>query len=179
MPGSTTHDISGALTMPLFGWGTYAVGYVIIGDVKGAAIMGASAAVAHLLGTYYLSPDLDLDSTIYKRWGGIRWVWLPYKNLVKHRSFISHSVVGGLLRPLYFAGVLGIMYLLLAGFSQVTAYLFLDQSLKSIFLHAKEHIVAYPKGYIQFGAGFFIGSASSSWVHCLLDRWWPFRQGRR
>lgn len=179
MPGSRTHDIGGALTAPVFGWGSYAAGYVATGNAREAFLIGATVTAAHLVGTFYLSPDLDLDSTIYKRWGGLRWVWLPYKNLVKHRSSWSHSVVGGLLRPLYFAGVLGIMYLLLAGFSQTIAYLFLDQSLKSIFLHAKAHILEYPKGYIQFGAGFFIGSASSSWVHCLMDRWWPFKQGRR
>jgi uncharacterized metal-binding protein len=179
MPGSRTHDISGALTAPLFGWGSYSSVYMLTRETGEAALVGGVVFVSHLLGTYYMSPDLDLDSTIYRRWGGLRWVWLPYKNLVKHRSSISHTALGGIIRPLYFITVLATMYLLLAGISQVMEYIFLSSWLKSVFMHAKEHIVAYPKGYLLFGASFCIGSASSSWVHCIMDRWWPFRQERR
>ena len=50
-----------------------------------------------------LSPDLDLDSSIYQRWGPLRFLWWPYQKILPHRSVFSHSfVVGPLLRLLYF-----------------------------------------------------------------------------
>ncbi len=50
-----------------------------------------------------ISPDLDLDSSVYRRWGFFRWLWWPYQKLVPHRSWISHSfLLGPLLRVAYF-----------------------------------------------------------------------------
>jgi uncharacterized metal-binding protein len=50
-----------------------------------------------------ISPDLDLNSSVYKRWGLLRWLWWPYQKLVPHRSWISHSfLLGPLLRVTYF-----------------------------------------------------------------------------
>ena len=52
----------------------------------------------------YFSPDLDLPSTSYRRWGPLRYIWLPYQRLVRHRSWISHSLLAGpLIRFAYFA----------------------------------------------------------------------------
>jgi uncharacterized metal-binding protein len=50
-----------------------------------------------------ISPDLDLNSSVYKRWGVFRYLWWPYQRLVPHRSWISHSfLLGPLLRVAYF-----------------------------------------------------------------------------
>lgn len=47
-------------------------------------------------------PDLDLVSRPYKRWGLLRWIWLPYQKALRHRSFLSHGlIVGTTLRLLY------------------------------------------------------------------------------
>ena len=51
-----------------------------------------------------LSPDLDLQSRPYKRWGWLRWIWIPYQKVVRHRSVMSHGlVIGTTLRVLYLA----------------------------------------------------------------------------
>jgi len=55
------------------------------------------------LSTTYLSPDLDMNSKIYQRWGWMRWYWYPYRELVEHRSWISHS--------LFFAATFKLCYL--------------------------------------------------------------------
>jgi uncharacterized metal-binding protein len=65
--------------------------------------LGLIAGAAHYLGGLYLSPDLDLISRPYKRWGFLRWLWLPYQKLIpRHRHWLSHGViVGSALRLVY------------------------------------------------------------------------------
>jgi uncharacterized metal-binding protein len=66
-------------------------------------------AGAYLFSGLFFSPDLDLHSTPYMRWGPLRVLWLPYQAVVRHRSWVSHSfLVGPLVRIVYFT-------LLLAG----------------------------------------------------------------
>ena len=63
-----------------------------------------------------LSPDLDLDSSIYRRWGPLRFLWWPYQKVMPHRSIFSHSfVVGPLIRLLYF-------FVLVYGFWRMGSY---------------------------------------------------------
>ena len=46
--------------------------------------------------------DLDLNSCELRRWGPLKFIWLPYTKLVPHRSLISHGlIVGGVIRALY------------------------------------------------------------------------------
>lgn len=48
------------------------------------------------------SPDLDLHSRPFKRWGWLRWIWLPYQKAMRHRSVFSHGfAIGTLVRVLY------------------------------------------------------------------------------
>jgi len=64
---------------------------------------GATLIVSLLFSGLALSPDLDLDSSVYRRWGPFRWIWWPYQKLVRHRSWISHSfLIAPLLRIAYF-----------------------------------------------------------------------------
>ena len=71
---------------------------------------------AYLASGLLFSPDLDLKSKPYKRWRLLRFIWLPYQNMVPHRSWISHSFFfGPLLRVLYFTGVMALLsFILLA-----------------------------------------------------------------
>jgi uncharacterized metal-binding protein len=48
-------------------------------------------------------PDLDIQSRQYARWGPLRFLWWPYKALLPHRSWLSHSILfGTLIRVAYF-----------------------------------------------------------------------------
>jgi len=76
----------------------------IVGILSGyyfSPVLGLIAASSHLLGGLYLSPDLDLKSLPWKRWGILRFLWLPYQR-IPHRHWLSHApVVGSIGRLLY------------------------------------------------------------------------------
>src|SRR5437870_4743830 len=111
MPSGRTHDL---ITIVTGAAGAPAVLNTHLPD------MGPPNAMV-LLGAYVVSgllfsPDLDLHSTPYRRWRKLRWIWLPYRRLVPHRSWISHSMVfGPLLRVLYFAGAMCLLSLVALG----------------------------------------------------------------
>ncbi len=83
--------------------------------------LGIVAASAHILGGLYLSPDLDLKSIPFKRWGVLRVLWLPYQKLIPcHRHWLSHGViVGSVVRLLYFAALVLPLWVIFPGLQQV------------------------------------------------------------
>lgn len=63
-----------------------------------------TTALSFLVGGFMLGPDLDIRSIQYKRWGPLRWLWLPYQKALRHRSRLSHGpVIGTALRVAYLA----------------------------------------------------------------------------
>lgn len=57
---------------------------------------------AYLFSGLMFGPDLDLNSRPYKRWGWLRWIWIPYQKTLRHRSFWSHGpIIGTTLRVIY------------------------------------------------------------------------------
>ena len=94
MPSGRTHD---RITLWLFP--------AIIGIAAGCTrsfILTTIISVTYLIGGLMLGPDLDIHSVQYKRWGPLRWIWLPYQKAIPHRSHLSHGpVVGTALRVLY------------------------------------------------------------------------------
>ena len=56
----------------------------------------------YLFGALMLGPDLDTRSIHYKRWGVLRWIWIPYRGSLRHRSPVSHwPIVGTVVRVIY------------------------------------------------------------------------------
>lgn len=96
MPGYKTHDKVGfASVIPIAGASLY-FGHTIQTTI--------TLAIGIVVGTYFLSPDLDLHSRIYRRWGLLRWIWIPYQKVIPHRSWVSHSgPISATLRLLYIA----------------------------------------------------------------------------
>jgi uncharacterized metal-binding protein len=70
-----------------------------------------------MFGGLMFGPDLDIHSRQYKRWGWLRWIWIPYRKMMHHRSFLSHGLfVGTLFRVIYLTiwlGALGVSGVLL------------------------------------------------------------------
>lgn len=55
-----------------------------------------------LFGALMLGPDLDTRSIHFKRWGLLRWIWIPYRGSLRHRSPLSHwPLVGTVVRVVY------------------------------------------------------------------------------
>ncbi len=111
MASGRNHDRSILFTSPIVG---------IIG-VSYSIELGIVAASAHLVGGLYLSPDLDLISKPFKRWGVLRVLWLPYQKLIPcHRHWLSHGViVGSVVRLLYLAAFLLPLWFIFPGLQQV------------------------------------------------------------
>lgn len=62
--------------------------------------------VSFLVGTYLLSPDLDLsDSDPSRSWGIARVIWRPYAAVFRHRGWSHTPVVGTLTRVLYLGAI--------------------------------------------------------------------------
>lgn len=50
--------------------------------------------LGYTFATFFLSPDLDIKSKPYKRWGILRLFWWPYKVIFRHRGYSHHPVIG-------------------------------------------------------------------------------------
>jgi uncharacterized metal-binding protein len=86
----------------------------VVGILSGyylSPMLGLIAASSHLLGGLYLSPDLDLKSLPWKRWGILRIIWLPYQRnpssaLLRHAPVLVNGrlvYLGVLLSPVAIA----------------------------------------------------------------------------
>lgn len=51
-------------------------------------------SLAYLFGTFFLSPDLDIKSGPYNRWGMLKVIWVPYQFFFGHRGVLHHPVFG-------------------------------------------------------------------------------------
>jgi len=103
MPSGRTHDSITLWSLPLLAGLTF-------------ARTQSSSLTLFVSGSYLFSglmfgPDLDVYSHQYKRWGLLRWIWLPYRCSMRHRSFWSHGpIVGTVVRVAYlfiWVGLLG------------------------------------------------------------------------
>lgn len=82
---------------------------VIITDMKLFLVLG----VGFYIGTDFITPDLDIESTAIKRWGRLKIIWLPYKWLFKHGQSSHNILYGAIVRVMYFSIIiLGVYYLL-------------------------------------------------------------------
>lgn len=82
---------------------------IFITDLKLYLVLG----VGFYIGTDFITPDLDIESTAIKRWGPLRILWLPYKWLFKHGQSSHNILYGAVVRILYISIIiLGVYYLL-------------------------------------------------------------------
>ena len=96
MSSGKVHDRAILITTPLVAGAVYYF----------APNYAAEIAIAHLLGGLWASPDLDTVSRPYKRWGLLKFYWLPYQKASKHRG-ISHAPIFGTMgRVLYMCPLL-------------------------------------------------------------------------
>jgi uncharacterized metal-binding protein len=62
------------------------------------------------IGTEFVTPDLDINSSAYKRWGRLRILILPYKWLFKHRQSSHNIFYGAVVRILYIGAIIAAFY---------------------------------------------------------------------
>jgi uncharacterized metal-binding protein len=107
MPSGRTHDSITLWCLPplaFLGWGLTRDGLLVL------ILCGC-----FLFSGLMFGPDLDIYSRQYQRWGLLRWVWLPYRRSMSHRSVLSHGmVIGTVLRVAYVATL--IMAVVIVGY---------------------------------------------------------------
>ncbi|WP_099065884.1 metal-binding protein [Nostoc linckia] len=148
MASGKWHDRSIIISSPLSG----GIAYFLTKDWVISSIFTTS----YFLGGMYLSPDLDLRSNVFYRWGFLRWIWKPYQRLIPHRGRfvyrnpLSHApIIGTILR----IGYLAMLCLPLVILSR------LDSSRMVGWIMNNQNIVFTV----------LIGVESSSWIHLVMD----------
>jgi uncharacterized metal-binding protein len=112
MASGRNHDRAIIITTPVI---------LATAAASGHADVGIIATSAYYLAGLYLSPDLDLVSRPYKRWGFLRWLWLPYQRFIpRHRHWLSHGpVIGSAVRLVYLATWLSPLLVLFPGLQRI------------------------------------------------------------
>jgi uncharacterized metal-binding protein len=94
MPSGRTHDSITLWCLPPIAF----VGWQLTRDGTLVLILCGCFLFSGLM----FGPDLDIYSQQYKRWLWLRWVWLPYRRSMSHRSVLSHGmIIGTVLRVAY------------------------------------------------------------------------------
>lgn len=129
-------------------------------------------AGSYLLGTFLVTPDLDLAENRVRakgRWGLMGLFWVPYGLMFSHRG-LSHTWVAGPMTRVAYMGAVGLLLYWLA--RALLGYL-------GIRFELGTHWQAPPGDILwALGLGYYI----SQWLHLVADGVWPdadFRYARR
>ncbi len=123
-------------------------------DIEIGIIGGAAFAV----GGFWLSPDLDIHSRPFKRWGILQVLWWPYQRLIPHRSFLSHGpIVGTSIRIIYLTMISLLIFLLLKILG-LTNTSFSINSIHEVIKQNPKHITSI-----------LLGLECSAWLHLFQD----------
>lgn len=101
MPNGRTHD-----TITLITAGAAFAASEFLGHGHALSVItGATVLFSGLM----FSPDLDLESTPYNRWGPLKILWWPYQKALPHRHILSHGLlIGTVFRLIYFIAAVSI-----------------------------------------------------------------------
>jgi uncharacterized metal-binding protein len=115
MPMGRTHRaINTYLCVPLTGGAIYFAHW--------SPLQAIAFGAGYCFATFFMNPDLDLDSVGYQSWGPLRIIWWPYQKALAHRSYFSHfPVISTLLRIVYLMWFPVLLLLLLGGSVQAVA----------------------------------------------------------
>jgi uncharacterized metal-binding protein len=115
MPSGRRHDSITLWTLPLVAGVTF--------ERTGNGTLTLLLSGGYLFSGLMFGPDLDIYSRQYQRWGPLRWIWLPYRRHLRHRSFWSHGpLVGTAGRVLYLLAWLGLGGVAIALVGAIGAY---------------------------------------------------------
>lgn len=115
-------------------------------------------AVGYVFGTFFLSPDIDIEhSKPSRRWGPFKHAWKPYRKFSRHRGSSHVPFLGSFLRVSYLGALVFLVLLALEiGFSM------------EFNLNKLPHF-AYDWAFFAF-----LGICLAELVHVLVDVLWSF-----
>jgi uncharacterized metal-binding protein len=165
MPNVETHDLINSFAVLPLSVGSYMVLRQQEFDPDTSIAYTALFIAGHLIGTVWMSPDLDIDSAIDDRWGPLFWIWRPYMWAMPHRRVFSHSGVSAILRLLYLYLVLGCGVILLSLVLNAFGIVSERTSLEVIESWLVGVILAHPRITLAFVLGLVV----SDLLHTLVD----------
>jgi len=129
-----------------------------------------SFSVGYVLGTFFLSPDLDLKhSKPSKRWKALKILWRPYQKKSKHRGISHIPLLGTFTRLLYIFLIITALYYLL--------YFFLShywQESTQKISQLNPLILVEELAYKEWTFYALLGLIASEIIHISLDLLWSF-----
>ena len=164
MPSGSTHDRITLWSLPIITGLTAAV------TRSGNLTLLVSGGF--LFSGLMLSPDLDLHSLPFKRWGWLRWIWIPYQKAMHHRSVFSHGpIIGTTLRVLYLASWMALLGLL--GLGVVQLFRDVPWSWQQFSQDVRRSLISYRGEWIALFVGLELGAMShslSDWINSAYKR---------
>ena len=111
MPSGRIHlRIELAALLPTAGAVSWLTFTGVVDAERGAAFLGG-----YLFSSFFLSPDLDLRaSRPMRRWGPLRFLWIPYAAAFRHRRLSHHPLLGPTTRLAYLGAWIALVCWLLA-----------------------------------------------------------------
>lgn len=157
MPSGRTHDRITLWSLPWVG------GLTLLLTHSGELTL--IVAGAFLFSGLMFGPDLDIYSIQYKRWGKLRWIWLPYRMLLRHRSIFSHGlIIGTTLRILYLFSLLVLLSVLAIALAQlVRGFAWNWQQF------AQNSLDLVSRKYLEEAIALFFGLELGAMSHSLSD----------
>jgi uncharacterized metal-binding protein len=157
MPSGRTHDRITLWTLPLVS----GIAYFLTQNGKLALILAGGFLFSGLM----FGPDLDIYSVQYKRWGWFRWIWIPYRSVIRHRSQLSHGlIIGTILRLFYIT----LIILILSGMISAIAYFFGYINLQSV-INSQKPFPVWNQKYTQALLALIIGLELGAMSHSISD----------
>lgn len=165
MPSGRTHDRITLWSLP---W-VAAISFLLTHSSELTLI----AAGAFLFGGLMFGPDLDIYSIQFRRWGKLRFIWLPYQKCLHHRSIFSHGLIlGTMLRLIYLFTWIGFIAVFVVAIAQVIWDF--DWNWHD---YVNEIVKLIVDRYHQEAIAMFIGLELGSISHSLSD--WTFSLYKR
>ncbi len=112
MPSGITHDRITLWTLPWVAGITYGVTC----DGELTLILSGGFLFSGLM----FGPDLDIFSIQYQRWGLFKFIWLPYRRFLRHRSLLSHGlIIGTCIRIIYLLVIIAFVSIFVVAIAQL------------------------------------------------------------
>lgn len=136
-----------------------------LGDIITYTILGIAT---YVFGGYMFSGDLDIISAETRRWGYLKFIWVPYQKLFDHRSIFTHGfILGPIIRLLYLYGTILLLCIPLYNFSII------NLSTTEIIKSTHRFIVSNEVLCSNLFLGLFIGSGvhtATDLIHSIIKR---------
>lgn len=151
MPSGKTHDRITLWSLPIV------AGLTLLHTRR--ASLSLALLAGFLFGALMLGPDLDTRSLHYQRWGIMRWIWIPYRRSLRHRSFFSHGpIIGTVVRVIY---VLAWAFLLGLGSAALVNEVFqLGWTWNEVAARMGRSLQTYTSEWLMVGLGLEVGALS-------------------